>query len=490
MLPTLIRQQFLSHLMSARFFAAVIITLLLVVFNTLVLIDEYERRLADYNIQKTVHRQKVEAAETYSTLELFIERPPNPLSLFSTGLEKQLGSTVEIYYSLVPLISNASARYLANPFLNLFLKIDLAFIFQVVLSLLALLFGYDAISGERETGTLRILISQPVSRSSLLVGTYIGAMICLLLPLLLSLLLILILLSTTSSIQLSPDDFLRISGIFLTTIAYVSIFYLIGLFISTISQRTATSAMLCMFSWVVLVILYPTWSQFTMNPVGDTHAEKSSVERQVNQIWEEVDREKRRFVANSPLMGKPPWFNLTGKGAVAWGDGRYKVNLELDPQSEELVPHVQEYYKTISALEIRLAKKTALIREQSLERTDIQQSRWDELLMKLSPASLYRFATAAWVGTDLDGMLDFAEATQKYHQALIDYFYQEDAFASRLWFASDEGIVDWSNLPQFHFDRKDVWVNAHRAIPELFVLFVMNLVLFGGTVQVFIRMDV
>ena len=33
MLPTLIRQQFLSHLMSARFFAAVIITLLLVVFK-------------------------------------------------------------------------------------------------------------------------------------------------------------------------------------------------------------------------------------------------------------------------------------------------------------------------------------------------------------------------------------------------------------------------------------------------------------------------
>ena len=490
MLLTLIRQQFLSHLMSTRFFTAVIITLLLVVSNTLVLIDEYERRLAEYNDQKTVHRQKVEAAETYSTLELFIERPPNPLSLFSTGLEKQLGSTTEIYYSLVPLISSASARYLANPFLNLFLKIDLVFIFQVVLSLLALLFAYDAISGERETGTLRLLISHPLSRSTLLLGTYIGAMICLMLPLLMSLLLVLILLSITPSIQLSPDDFLRIGGIFLTTIAYVSIFYLIGLLISTLSQRTATSVMLCMFSWVILVLVYPTWCQFTMNPIGDTQAAKSSVEQQINQIWEEVDREKRRFVANSPLMGKPPWFNLIGTGGISWGDGRYKVNLKLDPQSEELVPYVQEYYKTISALEIRLAKKTALIREQSLAKTDIQQSRWDELLMKLSPAGLYRFATAAWVGTDLDGMLDFTEATQRYYQALIDYLDQEDAFASRLWFASDKGVVDWSNLPQFHFDRKDALVNAQRALPELFVLFILNLVLFVGTVQIFSRMDV
>ena len=79
MLLTLIRQQFLSHLMSTRFFIAVIIMLLLVVSNTLVLIDEYERRLAEYNDQKTVHRQKVEAAETYSTLELFIERPSKSL---------------------------------------------------------------------------------------------------------------------------------------------------------------------------------------------------------------------------------------------------------------------------------------------------------------------------------------------------------------------------------------------------------------------------
>ena len=490
MLLTLIRQEVLSHLMSARFFAAVIMTLLLIVANTVVLIDEYERRLADYNGQETAHRQKVEEAQTYSALELFVERPPNPLSLFSTGLEKQLGSTVEIYYSLVPLISSASARYLTNPFLNLFLKIDLVFIFQVVLSLLALLFAYDAISGEREAGTLRLVISHPVPRGSLLVGKYLSAMVCLLLPVFLSILSVLILLSIASSVQLRQDDFLRIGGIVLTTIVYLSVFYLMGLLISTISQRAATSLMLCMFLWVVLVLVYPTWSRFTLNPVGDTRAEKLSVEEQVNQIWEEVEREKRRFVANSPLMGKPPWFNLTGSGRVAWGDRRYKIDLKLDAQSEELVPHVQEYHRTLSALEIRLAEKTALIREQSLASTDIRQARWDELLMKLSPASLYTFATTAWVGTDLDGMFDFARATQRYHQSLIDYFHDKEAFASRLWFAADKGSVDWLDLPRFHFEREDVWVNTQRALPELFVLLFMNLVLFMVTVLVFIKTEV
>ena len=53
MLRTLIRQELLMHLMSARFFAAVVITLLLVVANTFVLIGAYEERLADYSQQRS-----------------------------------------------------------------------------------------------------------------------------------------------------------------------------------------------------------------------------------------------------------------------------------------------------------------------------------------------------------------------------------------------------------------------------------------------------
>ena len=52
MLRTLIRQELLGHLMSARFFAAVIITLLLVVANAVVLLEDYERRLMKYSQQE------------------------------------------------------------------------------------------------------------------------------------------------------------------------------------------------------------------------------------------------------------------------------------------------------------------------------------------------------------------------------------------------------------------------------------------------------
>ena len=248
------------------------------------LIDEHENRVASYSQQEKVHREKAVAAETYSRLELFVERPPNPLSLFSAGLDKKLGTTVEIYHGDVPMISSVSARNLENPYLNLFSQIDLVSIFQVVLSLLALLFAYDAIAGDWESGTLRLVISHPVRRGSILFGKYIAAMICLLLPVLMSLLMVLILCSLASSIQFSTADLLRIGGIVWTTIVYLSLFYLIGLLISTTTRRTATSLMLCMFLWVGLVLVYPNWSRFSINPVGDMRAERQSASQQIEQI--------------------------------------------------------------------------------------------------------------------------------------------------------------------------------------------------------------
>ena len=495
MLRILIRQELLSHLMSARFFAAVIITLLLVVANAVVLLEDYERRLMRYNQQETVHRQKVQEAKTYSMLKLSLERPPNPLSLLSAGLDKRHGTTFEIYYGSVPMISDASARSLDNAFLNLFSKIDLVLIFQVVLSLMALLFAYDAIAGDWESGTLRLVISHPVRRGNILFAKYIGAMVCLLIPVLMSLLMVLILLSTTSSIQLDREDFLRIGGILLTTSIYLSVFYLIGLLISATTRRTATSLMLCMFLWVALVLVYPNWSRFTITPVGDTRAIHSSADQQIEQIWEEVDREERVFLANSPLEGEPQKFNLDVPSSNSFSSTRhssrrYGVDMKLGKRSEPLVSHVQQYHATMGALYLRSAEQIGLVRKQTLDTTSLREAIRHERLMKLSPASLYTFTTSAWVGTDLEGMFDFVQAVQGYRRTVIDYFHDKDAFGSRQWFASDRGAVDWWDLPQFNFKRTDVSENATRALPGLLLLLLINLVLFTVTFLFFIKIEV
>ena len=53
--------------------------------------------------------------------------------------------------------------------------LDLEFIVLIVLSLFAILFTYDAISGEKERGTLRLSFAGPVARHTYMTGKLLGS---------------------------------------------------------------------------------------------------------------------------------------------------------------------------------------------------------------------------------------------------------------------------------------------------------------------------
>ena len=148
----LIRRELLANLMTFRFLVAMIVTLSLVVANTVVLIADYERRLISYNTAVKQHSQKGSRPGTYSYMEgqILVDRPPNPLSIFNAGLDRRLGNSINVEHTLVPTLWDTHSHSADNPFLNLFSSVDLVLIFQVILSLLALLFAHDAIAGERE----------------------------------------------------------------------------------------------------------------------------------------------------------------------------------------------------------------------------------------------------------------------------------------------------------------------------------------------------
>ena len=59
--------------------------------------------------------------------------------------------------------------------LKTFLEIDWAFVMGLIVSFVAILFTYDAVCGEREDGTLRLMLSGSVPRDGVLLGKFIGA---------------------------------------------------------------------------------------------------------------------------------------------------------------------------------------------------------------------------------------------------------------------------------------------------------------------------
>ena len=497
MLKTLIRRELLDNLMTFRFAAVLLITLLLVVANTVVLIQDYEQRLESYNDSVKRHHQELHNSKTYSAAYLFIDRAPNPLSIFNVGLDKRLGNYIGIYHGFMPTLWDARMHGTDNPFIAFFSSIDIVFVFEVILSLMGLIFAYDAIAGERERGTLRLVLAQPIGRGQILLAKYISAMACLLVPLILSLIFALLLL--TRSIPLSTADFLRIAGIVLTSFAYLSVFYFIGLLISVATRRTGTALMLAMFVWGFLILMYPNLIRATVNPGGDIQARVKIAHNQIQQIVDEYKRERQKFLENEGIAGEMSEFSKA-LGFYHQADvdpvtlttyiESISVLSEIRPDFEKYVPVAKRYYSFIEPLTTRTVEKAWRIRKQALDELYVKQATTDRILLKFSPVGIYDAATQAWAGTDLSGLRDFFNAAQRYRKAKIDYFYAKNAFASREWFVADKGAVDWSTLPTFTFQRSDVGTNANRALPDMFLLLICNLVLFMVIMLIFLKSEV
>ena len=503
MLTTLIRRELLDNLMTFRFAAAVFIMLLLVVANTVVLIRDYERRLADYNTAVKTHQQQLLENKTYSVGFLYVDRPPNPLSLFNVGLDKRLGNTLEVYHGYVPTLWDATLHGSDNPFMNIFFSMDIAFIFEVVISLMALIFAYNALAGERERGTLRLILMHPVPRGHILFAKYISAMLCLLVPVLLSVLFAMILLTISPSFSFSMSDFLRIGGIVLASLVYLSVFYLIGMLISATIHRTSTALVFSMFVWGFLVLFYPNTIIAAVPHRSTDQARAASAFNEIRQIWEEFDRERLHLLTTDPVPGEAMEFHIEMKGPgfsfeyfdvdpstlkYFYQAGVHFEDFASKPQPN--VPHAQNYFRFLGPRVIDAAERTWLLRKPVLEDIYVQPAIVKKKLLKLSPIGLYDAATQSWAGTDHLGIQDFFAAVRQYQQTVIDYFFDQDTFGSRQWFSADQGAVDWSRLPQFSFQRSNVAINAKRALPAIGLLLIINIVLFAGIFLVFQRSDV
>ncbi len=116
--------------------------------------------------------------------KLFLE--PTPLSVFAKGLEESLPSYLGMTRNGVKQGSTSTAD---APLSSALGNLDFLFVASTVFSLLALLFTFDAVAGEREAGTLRITLANALSRDLFLWSKLIGGYIVFVVPFLVSFLL-------------------------------------------------------------------------------------------------------------------------------------------------------------------------------------------------------------------------------------------------------------------------------------------------------------
>ena len=258
MLMTLIQKEIMHHILSIRFVALLLMCLLLVPLTLHINYRNYLQTQVNY--QESVKLSSAENEEkppdiphpNMEVSKLFLQ--PSPLSVFAKGLEESLPSYLGMTRNGVKQGSTALAD---APLTSALGNLDFLFIVSTVFSLLALLFTFDAVAGEREAGTLRITLANALPRDLFLWSKLIGGYIVFVVPFLVSFLLGLLLLVSQGFPLGEPDIFLRVFGLTLISLLYIAVFFGIGTVISTYLDNSKTALIIAFTVWVLAVLITP-----------------------------------------------------------------------------------------------------------------------------------------------------------------------------------------------------------------------------------------
>lgn len=497
MLKTIIYREFLSNIITFRFLLGLLVCVSLVGTNTYVLLRNYEAQLQSYHQAIQTHTTELHNIEVLSDLSYRhrpkVDKMPRLTSILSQGVSERLGNSVEVSYNLAPV--RATPYDADNPYLAMFRRIDLALVVQIVLSLLAFLFAYDAIAGEREDGTLSLTLSNAISRNTLLIGKYLGGMLSLSVPLLISLLVGLQVILFSPHIIVTIADWGRIALFCVVSLVYVSVFYTLGLIFSSRTSRSATALMLVMFFWVVFVLIWPNVSAFVVSKVVPVRSDADlSIEienlggdrskHRVIALWNQYQREIKAFAQKRGVTE-------TFFSGTQYIDFNFETMIGNYIGPPEKLSLFHEYLKFREELRIEYADKVARLWSEYLEEYSYRQARLAQNIARISPTATYAHATAILAETDLDSHLQFLMQAEEYQNTLIQYLRDRNAFASEAWYRPEAlKQADKEGLPLFRERGESLSSSVRRATGDLLILMLLNVVFFLLAHASFLRYEV
>jgi len=491
----IIQREFVSNVLTSRFMIGFVVCLMSTAAAVFVQVADYEKRLSAYHTALQEHQEEIRTWDTYRQINPKAHRQPNPLSTFNVGTEKSGADMVSIRLAIPIWEQQAQKQGSDNPFLSIFLSIDVIFVFKIVLSALAILFAYNTISGEREDGTLKLVLSNPVPRDALVLGKYLGGMLSLFPIVVMSFTVGIVIVYASPATDFDVGDLLRLVMVLVVSLLYVSICYLLGLLLSVWTKTAATTLILAMFIWGILTIVHSNVATFAVTkfPPYKPQPEKE-VLQQIGRIWEDFREERDAYILKEFGYKHPVHAIITEGEMSLWMDTKTAGGIGFDeiytpkPIHKMDTSKYQEILGYQEPFRIDYANKA----EEILKRREDIGERNRQLarnVSRLSFADTYRFAVGAITGTDRESYNDFINQARSYKRQVVDYLASKDAFSARAWFSSDKESAEFIDLPIFQYRYSSVSECLSRALGDIFILLAWNIILFLGAYVSFLRYD-
>ena len=399
MLMTLIQKEIMHHILSVRFVALLVMCLLLVPLTLSTNYRNYRQNLVDYqeavklaNIEETTMNPGMPLDPEVEVSKLFLK--PTPLSVFANGLADALPS----YLGMTRNGITQGAPALVSSLSYLLGHLDFLFVVGTVFSLLALLFTFDAVAGEREAGTLRITLSNSVPRDLFLWSKLIGGYIVFVVPFLVSLLFGLLILVWQGFPLGEPEIFPRVLGLILISLLYIGVFFAIGTVISTYLDNSKTALIVAFTVWVFAVLITPRVGFLAAKFIAPTrtsqsvYMEKTAMRDNFNAA---LKKEQHKMV-----MAVPP--DEKGYRSIG-GEIAKKINERMKPFEEEYRSQFQNRANQL---------------DRTYKRETERQEQVGQMLSRLTPTSSLIYITTNLTQTGKAKRGTYFQTGEHYYEML------------------------------------------------------------------------
>ena len=339
MLITLIQKEMIHHILSARFIALLLMCVLLIPLNFHINYHRYLRRQVDYQEAVKDQNSKDPAEQPWlvrKTTDPNLEVSKlilklTPLSVFGTGLESVLPSYLGMTRNG---IQRGEAALSTAPIASLLGHLDFVFVVGTVFSLLALLFTFDAVAGEREAGTLRVILANALPRDIFLWSKLIGAYFVFIVPFLVSLIIGLLVLVWQGFPLAESDIFPRVIWLIFVSLLYIAVFFAIGSVISIYFDSSKTALIVAFTVWVFAALILPR--------IGFLAAQIVSPTSTAGSIYREKAAQRAELRASLESERNKIMFRLLRESDIipdATTSGAFHLNhVFLGKMNTELVP--------------------------------------------------------------------------------------------------------------------------------------------------------
>ncbi len=410
MLMTLIQKEVMHHILSVRFVALLLMCLLLVPLTLSINYQNYRQNLIDYqeavklaNIEETTVNPEMELKPELEVSKLFLK--PTPLSVFANGLGEALpsylGMTRNGIIQGAPALVSDSLSYLLG-------HLDFLFLIGTVFSLLALLFTFDAVAGEREAGTLRITLANSLPRDLFLWSKLIGGYIVFVVPFLVSQLFGLLVIVWQGFPLGEPEIFPRVFSLTFVSLLYIAVFFAVGTVISTYLDNSKTALIIAFTVWVFAVLITPRVGFIMARFIAPTqtsqsvYLEKTALRENFNA---ELEEKKKK-------IHQEFWKARSQSSMEEMVAGGFEIDKHVQPLEEEFR---QKYNDSADEIDRRYKRDKA------------RQENVGETFSRITPTSSLIYLATNLTQTGKTKRNNYFQAGDRYYDAL-----DEDLFSKVL----------------------------------------------------------